>query len=43
MAGKCFLLKHNLSMYEKSSFEYRTVNHDVSNNKIRFLWTYRHF
>ena len=30
-------------MYEKSTFKYRTVNHDVSDNKIRFLWTYRHF
>ena len=30
-------------MYEKSSFKYRTVNHDVSDNKIRFLWTYQHF
>ena len=30
-------------MYEKSSFKYRTVNHDVSDNKIKFLWTYRHF
>ena len=23
-------------MYEKSSFKYRTVNHDVSDKKIRF-------
>ena len=23
-------------MYEKSSFKYRTVNHDVSDNKINF-------
>ena len=23
-------------MYEKSSFKYRSVNHDVSDNKIRF-------
>ena len=30
-------------MYEKSSFKYRTVINDVSDNKIRFLWTYRHF
>ena len=37
MAGKCF------SMYEKSSFEYRTVIYDVSDNKIRFLWTDREF
>ena len=30
-------------MYEKSSFKYRTVIHDVSDIKIRFLWTYRQF
>ena len=30
-------------MYEKSSFKYRTMIHDVSDNKIRFLWTYQHF
>ena len=30
-------------MYEKSSLKYRTVIHYVNDNKIRFLWTYRHF
>ena len=30
-------------MFEKYSFKYRTMIHCVSDNKVRFLWTYRHF